>query len=289
MLHEEVIRMNPTDEKQDVREWPRHVGESFRLKIVQRLATVPYDRRKRALQEAEYNVLRIPRRDVYLDFATNKGNAGLTDKQLSALMIGDEAYAGSENFYALERACAQVFGKAFTIPTHQGRGAEHLLLRGMVNPGQRVVTNGHLLTLQPLGERLGIPCDSLLSDEAFDPCSDCVSKADMPLGRLEHILQKGSVGLVLLSAALPQLGGQPLSLENLSQCAALASRHHVPVVLDASLLSSSAYLSQSRHSLGTSLAAVIRQYADQCDLLYLSGREDAGCHTGGLLATNDEA
>src|SRR3990167_9650939 len=107
------------------------VGESFRIKIVQTLKRVPYDLRVAALKEASYNVLRLPRDRVYLDFATTRGNSGLSDKQLSALMIGDEAYAGSVNFYALEATCRELFGKRYTIPTHQGRGAEHLILRGL--------------------------------------------------------------------------------------------------------------------------------------------------------------
>lgn len=96
------------------------VGESFRIKIVQTLKKVPYDVRVAALKEAHYNVLRLPRDRVYLDFGSSRGNSGLTDKQLSALMIGDEAYAGSANFYALEWACREVFGKRFTVPTHLG-------------------------------------------------------------------------------------------------------------------------------------------------------------------------
>ncbi len=281
--------MNPLIKVSDSRQWPRHVGESYRLKIVQTLHRVPYDTRIAALRDAEYNVLRLRRDQVYLDFGTTRGNAGLTDKQLSALMIGDEAYAGSANFYALERACRSVFGKAFTVPVHQGRGAEHLILRGLVKPGQKVLTNGNVLTLQPLAERMGIHCESLLSDDAFDLHCERPGKADIPLERLKTALESGTAGLVLLGAALPQLGGQALSLDNLCESAALARHYKVPVVLDGSMLASAAYLSKLRHSSGEPLSSIMEHYAEQCDILYLTGREDAGCHTGGLLATNHEA
>jgi tyrosine phenol-lyase len=256
---------------------------------VQTLNKVPYDTRLAALKQADYNVLRLPRDQVYLDFATTRGNAGLTDKQLSALMIGDEAYAGSANFFALEQTCREVFGKRFTVPTHQGRGAEHLILRGLLQPGHALVTNGNLSTLKPLADELGLHVETLLTDDAFDPRSKREFKADPPLERLKALVESGRVKLLMLAAALPQFGGQPLSLEALRESAALARRHGVPVALDASMVASTAYLYKLARRPTEDLPALIRQYADLCDILYLSGREDAGCHTGGLIATNDEA
>lgn len=264
------------------------VGESFRIKIVQTLKKVPYDIRVAGLKEADYNVLRLRRDQVYLDFATTRGNAGLTDKQLSALMIGDEAYAGSASFFALEQACREVFGKRFTVPTHQGRGAEHLLLRGTLKPGQALATNGNLCTLKPLADELGLHVETIPAEEAYDPSSNREFKADPPLDRLKALCESGRIHLLLLGAALPQLGGQPLSLEALRESAKLARRHGVPLALDASMIASAAYLYKFRRHPTEDLPALIRQYADQCDILYLSGREDAGCHTGGLLAMNGE-
>ncbi len=264
------------------------VGESFRIKIVQTLKKVPYDLRVAALKEAHYNVLRLPRDRVYLDFATTRGNSGLTDKQLSALMIGDEAYAGSANIYALERVTQEVFGKRFAVPTHQGRGAEHLILRGLLQAGQRLLTNGNLFTLNPLATALNLQVDSLLADQAFDPRSPQDFKADVPLDQVEARFKTGAVTLMVLGAALPQFGGQPLSLENLQACASLARRYQVPLALDASMLASTAYLYKLRRSQPQDVRTLLRRYAEACDILYLSGREDAGCHTGGLIATNDE-
>jgi len=265
------------------------VGESFRIKIVQTLKRVPYDLRVAALKEAHYNVLRLPRDRVYLDFGTTRGNSGLTDKQLSALMIGDEAYAGSANFYALERVTQEVFGKRFTVPTHQGRGAEHLILRGLLQAGQHLLTNGNLLTLAPLATALTLQLDSVLGPDAFDPRSPQEFKADPPLDQVEAGLKAGGVKLLVLGAALPQFGGQPLSLDNLESCFSLARRYQVPLALDASMLASAAYLYKLRRAPSLDVRALLRRYAQACDILYLTGREDAGCHTGGLIATNDEA
>ncbi len=264
------------------------VGESFRIKMVQTLQKVPYDVRMVALKEADYNVLCLPRDRVYLDFGTTRGNAGLTDRQLSALMIGDEAYAGSANFYALEETCRQVFGKRFTVPTHQGRGAEHLILRGLLRAGDTVLTNGNLVTLAALAAALGLRVETLLVEEAYDPHAKEAFKADLPIERVEERLKAGAVRLLLLGASVPQFGGQPLSLENLEACAALAHRYGVPVVLDASMLASAAFLYKVSRASAAGLPDLIRRYAEACDILYLSGREDAGCHTGGLIATNEE-
>jgi tyrosine phenol-lyase len=264
------------------------VGESFRIKMVQTLRKVPYDVRVAALKEADYNVLRLPRDRVYLDFGTARGNAGLTDKQLSALMIGDEAYAGSANFYALQQACQEVFGKRFTIPTHQGRGAEHLILRGLLRPGDTVLTNGNLGTLAALAAALDLRVETLLAEDAYDPRAKETFKADLPVERVEKQLEAGKVQLLLVGATVPQFGGQPLSLENLEACAALARRYGVPVILDASMAASAAFLYKVSRAPAGGLPDLIRRYADACDILYLSGREDAGCHTGGLIATNEE-
>ena len=268
---------------------PHAVGESFRIKIVQTLKKVPYDLRVTALKDAEYNVLRLPRDRVYLDFATTRGNSGLTDKQLSALMIGDEAYAGSANFYALERTTEAVFGKRFTLPTHQGRGAEHLILRGLLKAGDMVLTNANLSTLRPLAAGLHLKLESLLAKDAHDPRSLYAFKADLPLDELESRLRSGKVKMLMIGGALPQFGGQPLSLDNLKSCAALARQYHVPLALDASMLASTAYLYKIAQGSSQEVRTLLRGYADLCDILYLTGREDAGCHTGGLIATNDEA
>jgi tyrosine phenol-lyase len=192
------------------------------------------------------------------------------------------------NFYALEATCREVFGKRFTVPTHQGRGAEHLILRGLLQPGQQLATNGNLLTLTPLAAALDLRLDTLLADDAFDPLSKQEFKADLPLDRLETRLKAGDVKLLVVGAALPQLGGQPLSLDNLQACATLARRYRVPLALDASMLASTAFLYKQRRAQTETLRRLIRQYAEACDILYLSGREDAGCHTGGLIATNDQ-
>ncbi len=264
------------------------VGESFRIKMVQTPQKVPYDVRVAALKEADYNVLRLPRDRVYLDFGTARGNAGLTDKQLSALMVGDEAYAGSANFYALERTCREVFGKRFTVPTHQGRGAEHLILRGLLRAGDTVLTNGNLGTLAALAAALGLRAETLLAEGAYDPRAKEMFKADLPVERVEERLKTGEVRLLLVGATVPQFGGQPLSLENLEACAALARRYEVPIVLDASMLASAAFLYKVNQPSAGGLPDLVRRYAEACDILYLSGREDAGCHTGGLIATNDE-
>lgn len=264
------------------------VGESFRIKMVQRLEKIPYNVRVAALEDAHYNVLRLPRDRVYLDFGTTKGNSGLTDKQLSALMIGDEAYAGSANFSALMEVCRDVFGMRYTVPTHQGRGAEHLILRGLLRPGDRIVTNAPSGTLLPLATALNLRIETLVTDEAFEPCRPREFKADVPCDRLEAELRSGSVKLLILGAALPELGGQPLSLDNLKECAALARRFAVPLALDASMLASTAFLYKEARAGSRDLPALIRDYAACCDILFLSGREDAGCHTGGLIATNHE-
>ncbi len=62
----------------------------------------------------------------------------MSDNQLAAMMVADDAYAGSESFYKLADAVQDVLGFEYTMPVHQGRAAEHLLAKVFVKPGDVV-------------------------------------------------------------------------------------------------------------------------------------------------------
>ncbi|TAJ31429.1 MAG: tryptophanase, partial [Nitrospirae bacterium] len=145
----------------------------------------------------------------------------------------------------------------------------------------RLATNGNLNTLTQLAAALDLRIDTLLADDAFDPLSQQEFKADLPLDRLEAQLKTGTLKLLLVGAALPQFGGQPLSLDNLQACATLARQYRVPLALDASMLASTAFLYKLSRAQKENLRSLVRRYAEACDILYLSGREDAGCTRAG--------
>jgi tyrosine phenol-lyase len=266
-----------------------HYAEPYRVKIVQNNRPVPAHTRLEALVRAEYNVYRLPRTAVYLDFVGTEGAGAMSDQQLAGLMIGDEAYAGSRNFYCLEEAARQVLGKAHIVPTHQGRGAENLLLRHLMKPGQIVPTNRNLQTAGPLAAHQGGSLVDVVTGDAFQPGSPSRYKGNVDLTKLKELLRREGhrVAFVLLAASVPLLGGQVMELGNLEAAAKLAREAGVRLVLDASQVASAAYLVKEWERWPEPLGQLIHRYCQAADIVYLSARQDAFCHTGGLIAVNE--
>ena len=90
----------------------------------------------------------------------------MSDRQWSAMMLGDEAYAGSTSFYKLVDAVHAVYGYEELIPTHQGRGAEHLLSQILINPGDVVPGNMYFTTTRFHQEYAGGVFVDVIVDEA---------------------------------------------------------------------------------------------------------------------------
>lgn len=254
-----------------------HYAEPYRAKIVERIAPTSPDQRLEALRAAGWNVHNLPHRAVYLDLGSAAA-AAMSDRQWSALMLGDEAYAGSENFYELERAVRARLGLDWVVPTHSGRGAENLLLRHLVRPGQLVLSNKSITTLRPLAEDQDARVIDVCGTERG------LFAGDFDLHRLDRALKLDRVALVVATASVPLLGGRVLSLKNLEIVSRLCRSRAVPLVLDATRLGSAAYFLREMEELSETVDSLMRRYAALADLVYLSGREDACCQTGGLIA-----
>ena len=265
----------------------------WKIKVVEPIALLPEEERRRALEAAGYNTFLLRSEDVFIDLLTDSGTSALSQEQRAAMELGDEAYAGSRSFFRLEQAVGETFGYRHLIPTHQGRGAEHLLAKILVRPGSLVPSNLYFTTSRAHVELAGGTWVDVSVPEASDPESPHLFKGNLDLAALARVLARrgaDGVAFVRVEACLNMAGGQPVSLENLRAVRALAREHGVPLILDATRISENAvFLKDREPGCGSrSLAELIRALAAESDGAIFSSKKDHFVPIGGLLALNDD-
>jgi tyrosine phenol-lyase len=250
--------------------------------------------RERYIAEAGYNTFLLRSEDVYIDLLTDSGTSAMSDYQWAGLLLGDEAYAGSRNFYHLEEAVRRYYGYQYVVPTHQGCGAEHILSRITVKAGDVIPSNMYFTTTR-LHQELadGIFTDVII-DEAHDPTSDHPFKGNVDLDKLQAAIRSvgaARIPYVSVAATVNIAGGQPISLANLKAMRELTAAHGIRVILDAARAVENAYFIQQRESgyADMSLAEILGTMCAQTDGCTMSAKKDALVNIGGFLALNDAA
>jgi tryptophanase len=223
--------------------------EMHKVRIVQKTTLPPAAHRLKAMEEAGYNTFLLRSRDLFLDMLTDSGTNAMSDNQLAAMMVSDDAYAGSESFYKLEAAVQDVFGYRYTLPVHQGRAAEHLLAKVFIKPGDVIPMNYHFTTTRAHFEILGGKVLEIYTDEALKTESTCPFKGNMDLDKLHDVIHDygaEKVSFVRMEATTNLIGGQPFSLANLRAVKEIAADHGIILVVDASLISENAFFIKQR-------------------------------------------
>lgn len=272
----------------------RSWAEPYRIKMVELLRPTTRAERREALNEAGWNTFLLRSEDVTIDLLTDSGTNAMSDRQWSAMMVGDEAYAGSASFYRLEAAVRARYGYRHLIPTHQGRGAEHLLSRMLVKPGSTVPGNMYFTTTRAHQELAGGTFVDVIIDEAHDPDSLHPFKGNVDLGKLEAVIQRvgaKNVPYVCVAATVNMAGGQPISLENLRAVRALCAKHGIRVFLDATRAIENAWFIKQREPgwADAPLPVILRAICECADGCTMSGKKDLLVNIGGFLALNDDA
>jgi tryptophanase len=266
--------------------------EMHKVRIVQKTQLPPASRRLAAIEAAGYNTFLLRSRDIFLDMLTDSGTNAMSDNQLAAMMVADDAYAGCESFYKLAEAVKEILGFEYTIPVHQGRAAEHLLAKVFVKPGDVVLMNYHFTTTKAHFELAGATVEEIYTPEALNTQSSVPFRGNLDLSQFREAIQKygaEKISFVRMEATTNLIGGQPFSLDNLRQVKEIASAHHIPLVFDGSLISENAFFVQQREEryAQRSIREIIREMMDYVDLLYLSGRKSTSVR-GGMMATNNK-
>jgi len=271
----------------------RSWAEPWKVKMVEPIRLTTRAQRERAIAEAGYNTFLLRSEDVYIDLLTDSGTNAMSDYQWAGLMLGDEAYAGSKNFYHLWEAVTQYYGYKYLVPTHQGRGAEHILSKIMIRPGDFVPGNMYFTTTRLHQELAGGTFVDVIIDEAHDPANQHPFKGNVDFGKLQRLIDEVGakrIPYVSVAGTVNMAGGQPQSMANLRALRELCNRHQIPIVLDATRAVENAYFIQQREEgyRAKKIAEILKEYCSYTDSCTMSAKKDPLTNIGGWLATNDQ-
>lgn len=271
----------------------RSWAEPYKIKVVEPVKMTTREEREAHIREAGFNTFLLRSEDVYIDLLTDSGTSAMSDYQWAGLMLGDEAYAGSKNFYHLEAVVQEFYGYRHIVPTHQGRGAEHLLSRVLIKPGDRIPGNMYFTTTRLHQELAGGTFVDVIIDEAHDPSSTHPFKGNVDLDKLEALVRevgRERIPYVSLAATVNMAGGQPISIASLREVRALCQRHGLRIILDATRAVENAYFIQQREpgQQGRSVREILKEICSYTDGCTMSGKKDALVNIGGWLAVNDD-
>jgi tyrosine phenol-lyase len=286
-------RCGGTQYGQRMKKSRRSWAEPFKIKMVESLKKTTRTQRERALVDAGYNTFLLRSEDVYIDLLTDSGTNAMSDVQWAGMMLGDEAYAGSANYFRLEANMRKYYGYKHLVPTHQGRGAEHLLSRILISPGDVIPGNMYFTTTRAHQELAGGTFIDVVIDEAHESESLHPFKGNVDLEKLENVIRRvgaDKIPYVCIAATVNMAGGQPISLENLRAVRTLTQKHGIRVILDATRAVENAYFIKRREPgyENTCVATIVRELCALTDGCTMSGKKDLCVNIGGFLALNDD-
>lgn len=271
----------------------RSWAEPYKIKMVELLKMTTEAERLAAIKEAGFNTFLLKSEDVYIDLLTDSGVGAMSDQQWAGIMLGDEAYAGSRNFYHLRDTIEAYYSYRFTVPTHQGRGAENILSQILIKPGDFIPGNMYFTTTRLHQELAGGQFVDVIIDEAHDPESKHPFKGNVDIVKLDLLIdQVGArkIPYVCVATCVNMAGGQPISMANLKELRAWCDRHDVLLVHDMTRVAENAYFIQQREPgyEHKSVQQIVYEICAMTDAATMSAKKDAMVNIGGFLAMNDE-
>jgi len=268
-------------------------AEPYKIKMVEPIKMTTREYREKAAKAAGYNTFLLKSEDVYIDLLTDSGTNAMSDYQWAGMMLGDEAYAGSRNFYHLWDNVKKYYGMPFFVPTHQGRAAEHMISKIMIKPGDYIPGNMYFTTTRVHQELAGGTFVDVIIDEAHDAQNTNPFKGNIDPQKLEALIKKvGAAKIPYVSMAGPvnMAGGQPFSMANLKEISKLTEKHGIKLWFDATRATENAYFIKMKETgYGKkSIEQILLEMCSYFDGLWVSAKKDLMVNIGGFLATRNK-
>ncbi len=268
-------------------------AEPYKIKVVEPLKMTSEEYRVIKAKEAGYNTFLLRSDDVYIDLLTDSGTNAMSDYQWAGMMLGDEAYAGSKNFYYLEDNVRKYYNYKHVVPTHQGRGAEHLISRALIRDGHYVPGNMYFTTTRAHQELAGGTFVDVIIDEAHNSQIELPFKGNVDLNKFQALIDRvggQNIPYITVGATVNMAGGQPVSMANIKAVQELAHKHGIKVILDATRVTENAYFIQQREEgyANKSIPEILYEFCGYTDGATVSGKKDVYTNIGGFVAVNDD-
>ncbi|HOR84874.1 MAG TPA: tryptophanase [Bacillota bacterium] len=270
------------------------VAEPFRIKMVEPIKMISREEREKALIEAGYNPFALKAEYVYIDLLTDSGTGAMSDYQWSGMMLGDESYAGSRNYYNLQESVRDLFDYPYFVPVHQGRGAEKVLFSNLIKKkGQYVLGNMHFDTTMAHIELNGGRPLNFVTDKAFNTTEPYDWKGNFDLGKLEDFIKthdRNDIAFIIITITCNSCGGQPVSMENIKSVSAIAKKYGIRLFIDAARYAENAYFIKRREKgyQNKSIAEIVKEMFSYVEGFTMSAKKDAIVNMGGLIGIKED-
>ncbi|AIF50973.1 tyrosine phenol-lyase [Pelosinus sp. UFO1] len=271
----------------------KYMAEPFKIKMVETIKMTTQEEREVAIERAGYNTFLLNSKECYIDLLTDSGTNAMSDNQWAGMMLGDEAYAGSVNFFELEKTVQELYGFKHVVPTHQGRGAENILSRIAIKPGDYVPGNMYFTTTRAHQEMNGATFVDIIVDAAHDSENEEPFKGNVDLKKLQDLIDRvgaDKIPYICMAVTVNLAGGQPVSMENARAVSKIARQHGIKVMFDATRCIENSYFIKEREEAykDKSIAEIVKELFSYGDGATMSGKKDCLVNIGGFLALNDE-
>ncbi|GMB02124.1 tyrosine phenol-lyase [Pelosinus sp. IPA-1] len=271
----------------------KYMAEPFKIKMVETIKMTTQEEREVAIERAGYNTFLLNSKECYIDLLTDSGTNAMSDNQWAGMMLGDEAYAGSVNFFELEKTVQELYGFKHVVPTHQGRGAENILSRIAIKPGDYVPGNMYFTTTRAHQEMNGATFVDIIVDAAHDSENEEPFKGNVDLKKLQDLIDRvgaDKIPYICIAVTVNLAGGQPVSMENARAVSKIARQHGIKVMFDATRCIENSYFIKEREEAykDKSIAEIVKELFSYGDGATMSGKKDCLVNIGGFLALNDE-